>query len=64
MDIETIIANQVQKEALAEAERSRLARQIVKARSAGRPVRRQWMERLGDQMVAWGHDLKTRSVRA
>jgi hypothetical protein len=64
VDIHTMIVNQVQKDAIALAERERLIRQIAKTRSVERPVRREWMERLGDQMVAWGQDLKTRSVRA
>jgi hypothetical protein len=62
--IEIMIANQIQKEALAAAEHDRLVRQIVRSRTQTLAPRRLWMARLGEQMVVWGQDLKARSVRA
>ena len=62
--IEIMIANQIQKEALAAAEHDRLVRQIARSRTQTLAPRRLWMARLGEQMVVWGQDLKARSVRA
>lgn len=63
MDVNFLIAQSIQKETLASAERERLIRQIVKARRPAR-VPSNWMARLGDQMIVLGQDLKARSARA
>ena len=63
MELNILIAKQIQKETLAFAEHQRLIRQISKSRRlAWTPS--SWMARLGDQMIVWGQDLKARSIRA
>jgi hypothetical protein len=62
--IQMMIANQIQQEALADAEQERLLRQIARSRTQTLAPRRLWMARLGEQMVVWGQDLKARAVRA
>jgi hypothetical protein len=62
--IHMMIANQIQKDALAAAEQERLLRQIAQSRMQTLAPRRLWMARLGEQMVVWGQDLKARSIRA
>jgi hypothetical protein len=53
-------SREVRKDALREAEKERLIRQIEGDRAPVRIPYRLWMARLGEQMIAWGQHLQAR----
>ena len=53
-------SREVRKDALREAEKERLIRQIQESRAPVQIPYRLWMARLGEQMIVWGQILRTR----
>ena len=53
-------SREVRKDALKEAAKERLIRQIQAARVPVQIPYRLWIARLGEQMIAWGQRLQTR----
>jgi hypothetical protein len=64
MDIDILIANQIQKEARAYAAQARLLRQMGRSRAAAPIAFRPWIGRLGEQMITWGQYLRAHSIGA
>ena len=62
---DVMVAQQMREDALARAERERLARQVQGYQARGRRAitrerYRLWMAQLGDLLVSWGQSLKER----
>jgi hypothetical protein len=53
-------SREVRKDALKEAKKERLIRQIQESRAPVRIPYRLWMARIGEQMIVWGQHLQTR----
>ena len=53
-------SREVRKDALREAEKERLIRQMQEPRVPVQIPYRLWMARLGEQMIAWGQILQAR----
>ena len=64
MDIDIMIAQQIQKEARAAAAQDRLLRQIGKSHTPAPIAFRPWIGRLGEQMITWGQYLRAHSIHA